>query len=62
MRTETYYKGGRKQWKYYCDSCKALIGDTAPGENHLPQSNQIENICPRCGKAITKKDNPPKQS
>jgi len=41
MRTEIYYKDGRKQWKYYCDSCKVLIGDSAPGEIHLPRSNQI---------------------
>lgn len=56
MRTEEYFRDGRRQWRYYCDTCKALIGNTAPGESHLPRSNELQNICPICGKEITKKN------
>ena len=58
MRTEIYYKDGRKQWKYYCYSFKALIGDTAPDEEHLSWATEHDNICPKCGEEITKKDTP----
>lgn len=62
MEVKTYYKDGRKQWRCYCDTCKALVGDTAPGEYHLPRSNELENICPFCGKSLTIEDNSANQA
>jgi hypothetical protein len=61
--TENYYeKYGRNQqrlqWKTYCDSCHALLGDTAPGKDHLPRENEKSNVCPICKGKIHDPDAP----
>jgi rubrerythrin len=58
MKVEQYYKDGRTHWRYYCDSCEALIGDTAPMAQHLLRDDETNNHCPICGGKITK-DKPP---
>jgi rRNA maturation endonuclease Nob1 len=53
--TEQYYeKGGRRQWRTYCDSCKALVDDSGPGMDKLPWANRQSGICPYCGGQIYK--------
>jgi hypothetical protein len=44
-----YEKGGRRQRRTYCDSCHALVDDTAPGKDKLPWANRNSEICPQCG-------------
>jgi hypothetical protein len=53
-----YEKNGRRQYRVYCDTCHALVGDTGPGKKHLPRSNQIDNICPICRGKIFVDDAP----
>jgi len=56
--TEQYFeKGGRRQWRTYCDTCHALLGDTGPMKDHLPWG--IGNECPHChGKIFDDKAKP----
>jgi hypothetical protein len=58
-----YDKNSRQHYRTYCDSCHALIGDTAPMKEHLPRSNEISDVCPLCQEKIhdpaTPKWNPP---
>jgi len=58
--TDNYYdKDGRHQWRIYCDTCHALLGDSAPGEDHAPRGT--DNMCPKCNGKIHD-DNAPKWS
>ena len=59
---EQYYEKGeirRRQWRIRCDTCRALIGDTGPGKNHVPWGT--DNVCPICKGKIHKYESPKKQ-
>jgi RNase P subunit RPR2 len=56
---ENYYdKSGRHQWRTYCDTCHALVGDTAPLKEHLSRQDSISNTCPKCGGKIVDSEAP----
>jgi hypothetical protein len=53
-----YYneKNGRRQWRIYCDTCHAPLGDTGPGKDHVPWGT--DEICPKCNGKIHDPDAP----
>jgi rRNA maturation endonuclease Nob1 len=53
-----YDKSGRHQWRTYCDTCHALVDDTAPGKDKLSWENRKSEICPKCGGQLYDPDAP----
>ena len=51
-----YFLNGRRQWKTYCSSCHALLGDTAPNEEHIKRDVLASGICPLCKGKIHDKE------
>jgi len=56
--TKTYKTKHRPfEYRLYCDSCHALLSDSAPGKEKLPWGNP-DNICPKCKGKINNPDVP----